>query len=127
MATSRSRARRRPAKDPRSLSREELESLIVDSQRKIDVIEAFETSEEWKVLSQYLDGRLKRLENEGKGLRRRVMRPIVGQPAVTLEAIASHEARLDENAILRRLPTTILAVWRGQIEELHSIRAEAAR
>lgn len=119
--------RRRPARDPRQMSRDELERLITESTRKIDLIEAFETSEEWKVLSQYLEGRLKRLENEGRGLRRRVMRPIPGQPPVTLEAIAAHEARIDENSILRRLPTTILALWRGQIEELQTIRGEAAR
>lgn len=119
--------RRRPARDPRQMSRDELERLITESTRKIDLIEAFETSEEWKVLSQYLEGRLKRLENEGRGLRRRVMRQIPGQPAVTLEAIAAHEARIDENSILRRLPTTILALWRGQIEELQTIRGEAAR
>lgn len=109
------------------MSREDLDRLVAESQRKIDLLEGFETSEEWKILGQFLDGRLKRLEHEGKGLRRRIMRPLAGQPPVTLEQIAAHEARIDENAILRRLPTTILALWRDQIQQLHTIRGEATR
>jgi len=123
MATKRS-SRRRVATDPRQLPREELDRLIDGSSRKIDVIEAFQTSEEWKILGDYLEGRAKRLENEGKGLRRRLMRPLPGQPPITLEQIAAHEARIDENAILRRLPKTILQLWAAQIDELHAIRAE---
>lgn len=118
---------RRAAKDPRQLPREELGRVLEESERKIDVIERFSTSEEWKLVGQFLDGRLRRLENEGKGLRRRVMRPVAGQPPVTLEAIAAHEARIDENASLRRLPTTILQLWRAQLEELRTIRDETAR
>lgn len=121
------RRRRQPARDPRQLPREDLERLIADSERRLDVMAAFQDAEEWRLVADYLDGRTKRLEHEGKGLRRRLMRPIGGQPLVTLEQIAAHEARIDENAVLRRLPKVILALWTEQLTELHTIRDAAAR
>lgn len=126
MAKAKSSARPRPSKDPRQLPREDLDRLIESSERRLEVMAAFQDAEEWRLLTDYLDGRTKRLEHEGKGLRRRLMRPIAGQPPVTLEQIAAHEARIDENAVLRRLPKVILAMWNEQLSELHTIRAASA-
>ena len=104
---------------------EERHHLRDECERRIDVMEAFETSEEWTILATFLDAHLKQLENIGKGLRRRVMRPVAEQPAVTIEQIAAHEARIDETALLRRLPRTILAQWRDQVQQLDAIRASS--
>ena len=89
-------------------------------------MENFETAQEWKLLAGFLDARGKRYEHAGKGLRRNLMIPKVGQPPVTLEQIAGHEARIDENAMLRRLPTMILAQWRDQIQQLYALRDRPA-
>jgi hypothetical protein len=118
---------KRRTKTPNEMTHEELDRLIDESMRKIALLERFDESEEWRYIAKYLDGRLKMLENQGKGLRRRLMKPIAGQPAITLEQIASHEARLDETAVMRRITTTILGLWRSQLPELIAIRDERPR
>lgn len=122
MATKRSN-RRKPSKDPRQMTADELARAIAEIERKIDLLDSFEQSEEWKIIAQHVDERLRKAENVGKGLRRRLMSPVEGLPAITLEQIASHEARIDEMAKFRRLPVLILAGWRAQLEQAHAIRA----
>ena len=119
MATLRSKKR---SNDPADLAPDALDRLIYECEQKIERLDAFEPSEDWKLLSTFLDARSKRLEHEGRGFRRNLMRPKPGQPPVTLEQIAAHEARIDENAVLRRLPKVILAHWRDQLTELHRLR-----
>ncbi len=117
----------RAKKDPRDMTPEELQRLQSECEGKIALIERFGNSEEWRVISTWLDGHLRGLENIGRRLRQRLGRPVAGQPPVTLEQIAAHEARIEENAIIRRLPKTILGIWREQLEQLQQIRDVAAR
>lgn len=122
--SSRKRSPRAP-RDPLTLSASELEALIRESEQKIAVMEAFSDSPEWTMQRRRLDQRRKRLDNELRGLQRRLVRPIAGQPPVTLEQLAYQQGRLDENADLLRFPKLTLALWRDQIGQLHAIRARA--
>src|SRR5262245_11743416 len=125
MATRKSK--RRTPKDPREMAPEEFDALVRESERKIALMARFGESEEWRLIAEVLDVRIRRMENEGKGFRRRLMRPVAGQPPVTLEQIASHEARLDETVALRRLPKFLLGFWGDQMAQLQAIRDEAPR
>lgn len=132
MATRKSE-RRRPARDPRLMSPEDLARFIAESERKIDLMEAHIESEEWKLSRTRLEKRRDMLAHELAGLIRRMTRPAATQPGatalppVTPEQIAYQQGRIDENADLIRFPIMTVRLWKEQLDQLQTIRAEAAR
>ena len=116
---------RRPA-DPTTMPLGDLEALIREAERKIDLMERFAESEEWRLITTHRERRRDTLQHEHTGLLRRIARPVKDQPPVTLEQIACLQARADENTELLNFPTIIVAQWRQQRDELHRVRLARA-
>lgn len=126
------KAKPRAKRDPRQMTPEDLARVIDDSTRKIQLMEAFETSEEWKLQRTRLEKRKDMLGHEMAGLIRRMTRPSATQPGATVippvtpEQIAYQQGRVDENSDLLRFPRLTLQLWREQLAELQTIRAGSA-
>src|SRR5207244_2060500 len=83
--------RRSVVRDPRLMPPEDLARLIADSERKIQVMDAFEQSEEWKLQRTRLEKRRDMLGNEMAGLIRRMTRPVATQPGGVMLAPVTPE------------------------------------
>lgn len=112
--------------DPMRLSPSDLDALIRDCDRKIGLMQVFSQSEEWALTKKRLEARRDLLEHEMLGLRRRLVKPIAGQPVVTLEQIAYQEGRIEENRNLLIFPKMTLAIWGDQIRQLQMLRERPA-
>lgn len=130
MAGTRSKrvARDLVGKDPTRLAPEELDALIHECERKIEIMEGFAESEEWKLSRKRLETRRDNLAHEMAGLIRRMTRPVMirpGEPTpppVTPEQIAYQQGRIDENVDLLRFPIVTVQLWRQQIAQLRELR-----
>lgn len=112
--------------DPLKLSPPDLDALIRECEHKVGLMQVFASSEEWALTKKRLEARRDLLEHEMTGLRRRLVNPKPGQPAVTLEQIAYQEGRIEENRNLIAFPKMTLAIWGDQINQLRALRERPA-
>lgn len=114
------------AKRPDQLAPHEVEALVAECKRKIALFEEFEPGEVWRLAKATLEHRRDTLKHQLDGLVRRLSRPTVGQPPVTIEQIAGLNERIEENKALISFPVLALRKWREELEGLEQLRRARA-